>query len=415
MILEGLYKNRSFSNLIAGRIMINAGDSLYFVSTTWVVLQWTHNPLLVGLTNTLLMIPICMSFLFGPLVDAMPLKKMLRFTPFIQCIILSLIAFLYLIDYLNVYGLMALVTIAMFFTQLGYPAQSKAIPLLVKKEKLINANSAMSVAYQGTDVIMNSISGIVVAMVAFVPLYFTNAFIFLVACFFMFNVKIPKLNNEVKSNFTYLQNLKEGLIEIKSFLLLIVALVSGVINFGLGLIYTWIPFKANYLGGSYYYGLLMALFSIGLIIGSLVTPIIKKLNIGYGKLLILLNVISGLLLVIINYMPNIAFIILFPIVFLTISVSNISLASIQQKVIPEYMLARLTTIITSISAISLPIGSFIGGLLIKSIGTNFTLVIGGGLFIIASLIFSMSKSYRLLPQIQNIEYKHIFKNQKIQN
>ncbi len=139
------------------------------------------------------------------------------------------------------------------------------------------------------------------------------------------------------------------------------------------------------------------------------------MNIGYGKLLILLNVISGLLLVIINYMPNIAFIILFPIVFLTISISNISLASIQQKVIPEYMLARLTTIITSISAISLPIGSFIGGLLIKSIGTNFTLVIGGGLFIIASLIFSMSKSYRLLPQIQNIEYKHIFKNQKIQN
>jgi hypothetical protein len=35
---------------------------------------------------------------------------------------------------------------------------------------------------------------------------------------------------------------------------------------------------------------------------------------------------------------------------MTISISNVSLASIQQKVIPEHMLARLTTIITSISA-----------------------------------------------------------------
>jgi hypothetical protein len=35
---------------------------------------------------------------------------------------------LYLIDSLNVYALIILVTIAMFCTQIGYPAQSKAIP-----------------------------------------------------------------------------------------------------------------------------------------------------------------------------------------------------------------------------------------------------------------------------------------------
>lgn len=413
--MKQLYKNHSFSNLLMGRITINAGDSLYYVATTWTVLQWTHNPLLVGLTNTLLMVPMCISFLFGPLVDAIPLKKTLLLTPLLQCLILASIASLYLIDYLNVYALIILVTIAMFCTQIGYPAQSKAIPLLVKKEKLLSANSAMSVAYQGTDVIMNSISGIIVAMVAFIPLYFTNSLIFLIATLFMLNIKISNLNNEEKNKFTYLQNLKEGAIEISKSLLLIVALVSGVINFGLGLLYTWIPLKADYLGGSYYYGLLMALFSLGLIIGSLVTPYIKNMNIGYGKLLILLNITSGLTLIIINYIPSIGFIILFPVAFITISISNVSLASIQQKVIPEYMLARLTTIITSISAISLPVGSFIGGILVKNIGINFTLVIGGGLFIIASLIFFLSKPYRSLPQIEKIEYQHMFKSQKIQN
>lgn len=414
-ILKKLYKNRSFSNLLMSRILINAGDSLYYVSTTWIVLQWTQNPLLVGLTNTLLMIPMCISFLFGPLVDALPLKKTLFLTPLLQCLLLSLIASLNLIGYLNVYGLIILVAIAMFCTQIGYPAQSKAVPLLVKKDQLLDANSAMSVAYQGTDVIMNSISGIIVAAIAFFPLYSINSLIFLIACLFMLNVNIPNITNPARNNPSYLQNLKEGVLGIKNSLLLVVALVSGVINFGLGLLYTWIPLKADHLGGAYYYGLLMALFSIGLIVGSLITPYIKKINLGYGKLLILLNTISGLILILVNYIPRNFFIILFPVAFMTISITNISLASIQQKVIPEHLLARLTTIITSISAISLPMGSFIGGILIKNLGIDYTLVIGGALFIIASIIFFISTPYRSLPKIEKIEHYHIFGVQKIGN
>lgn len=231
----------------------------------------------------------------------------------------------------------------------------------------------------------------------------------------MLNVNIPNITNPARNNPSYLQNLKDGVLGIKNSLLLVVALVSGVINFGLGLLYTWIPLKADHLGGAYYYGLLMALFSIGLIVGSLITPYIKKINLGYGKLLILLNTISGLILILVNYIPRNFFIILFPVAFMTISITNISLASIQQKVIPEHLLARLTTIITSISAISLPMGSFIGGILIKNLGIDYTLVIGGALFIIASIIFFISTPYRSLPKIEKIEHYHIFGIQKIGN
>lgn len=63
--MKHLHKNKSFFNLLLARILINAGDSLYYVATTWTVLQWTHHSVLVGLTNTLLMIPICISFCLG--------------------------------------------------------------------------------------------------------------------------------------------------------------------------------------------------------------------------------------------------------------------------------------------------------------------------------------------------------------
>jgi hypothetical protein len=46
---------------------------LYYVATTWTVLQWTHNPLLVGTTNTLLMVPMCISFLFDTKKQLVPI------------------------------------------------------------------------------------------------------------------------------------------------------------------------------------------------------------------------------------------------------------------------------------------------------------------------------------------------------
>ena len=73
----------------------------------------------------------------------------------------------------------------MFCAQIGYPAQSKAIPILVSNDALVKANSAMSVAYQGTDVIMNALSGIIVATLSFIPLYFGNSLIFLIAALFL--------------------------------------------------------------------------------------------------------------------------------------------------------------------------------------------------------------------------------------
>ena len=48
--MKHLHKT-NFFNLLLARILINAGDSLYYVATTWTVLQWTHHSVLVGLTN----------------------------------------------------------------------------------------------------------------------------------------------------------------------------------------------------------------------------------------------------------------------------------------------------------------------------------------------------------------------------
>jgi hypothetical protein len=59
-------------------------------------------------------------------------------------------------------ALIILVTIAMFCTQIGYPAQSKAIPLLVRKEKLL-------VKYNGIKAIIATMIPLIEFIITSVP------------------------------------------------------------------------------------------------------------------------------------------------------------------------------------------------------------------------------------------------------
>ena len=122
--MKHLHKTNLFQSTLA-RILINAGDSLYYVATTWTVLQWTHHSVLVGLTNTLLMI-LYVFLLFGPIVDAIAFKKDAHHNTYSSIFNFINYNFLYFVGILNVYLLIILVTLAMFCAQIGYPAQSKA-------------------------------------------------------------------------------------------------------------------------------------------------------------------------------------------------------------------------------------------------------------------------------------------------
>lgn len=50
-----------------------------------------------------------------------------------------------------------------FIEEFAYPSQTKALPLLLKKEELVRANSLFVIAYQGIDLILNSLAAILVA------------------------------------------------------------------------------------------------------------------------------------------------------------------------------------------------------------------------------------------------------------
>ena len=100
--------------------------------------------------------------------------------------------------------------IVAFIEQFAYPAQSKALPLLLHKTQLLKGNSLFSFAYQGIDLICTTLSGILVALLGAISLYVIDSFTFATALLF-FSLKMPQQTaaNTSLSTKQYFSDLKK--------------------------------------------------------------------------------------------------------------------------------------------------------------------------------------------------------------
>ncbi|EFS01880.1 major facilitator family protein, partial [Listeria seeligeri FSL S4-171] len=60
-----MLKNKNFRYLWQGRLISNAGDSIYYIVLSWYILTITNDSFWVGIVNFAIFIPNIFSFLFG--------------------------------------------------------------------------------------------------------------------------------------------------------------------------------------------------------------------------------------------------------------------------------------------------------------------------------------------------------------
>lgn len=66
---RSLCGNRDFLRLLFGRLVTNAGDSLYSIAAMWLVHDLTHSTVYTGIASSLLLLPLVLQFISGPIVD----------------------------------------------------------------------------------------------------------------------------------------------------------------------------------------------------------------------------------------------------------------------------------------------------------------------------------------------------------
>ncbi|MGF9828027.1 MFS transporter [Bacillus anthracis] len=398
-----ILKNRNFLLLFLGRIFTNIGDSLYYVAAMWLVYKLSGNPFYSGLAGFLTLLPSALQFLTGPFVDRWPIKNTLIITQVLQCILILIIPITHYFDLLTVQLLLIIMPIVAFIEQFAYPAQSKALPLLLHKTQLLKGNSLFSFAYQGIDLICTTLSGILVALFGAITLYVIDSFTFAITALLFFSLKMPQQTETGTSLSTkqYFSDLKEGFSIVFRSLMSVFLIGSVVANFSIGMTMAILPSFADSLGVVKSYGFFLAAISAGSLIGALFSSWVGKRNVGRASIIsFATGAIFWFLSTVVPFQWLSIF--LFGLAWVPIGATNILFATISQILIPNRYIGRINSVMRSMGTIAMPFGSLIGGYAANIFSSQliFALASIGILFI--SLVWLLHPKLRALPKADEI-------------
>lgn len=449
-----LLNNPDFRRLFAGRLVTNAGDSLYFVAAMWLVWDLTGNEFYTGLAGLFTLAPAGLQFLFGPLVDRWPLRRLLVATQLLQGLLVLSVPAAHLTGHLSVWLVLAVMPSLALLNQLVYPAQTAAIPRIVHKDELVAANSLFALAYQGVDAVFNALAGVLVVVVGAVALFTLDAVTFVLAAALFSTLSVPRAGDttvdlesesETRSGAPirgveptpdggqvpgdvvseheetaarespdaaaadgdggvsgYLADLRGGIAYLQGTFLVPMLLGSVVINFALGGTIAILPSYAAHVGGVDGYGYLMAALAVGILVGSLVASSLA--GVAFGRLSIVAFLLSGVAwlgAITVGWLPGT--VALFVIAFVPVGVTNVLIISVIQAVVPETLLGRVTAVLGSASAVSTPFGAFAGGAAASLVGPVAVITVAGVAFLLLAVYLASIPTLRQLPAVGDID------------
>nr|WP_182200982.1 MFS transporter [Paraliobacillus salinarum] len=411
-----VFKNRNFLVLFLGRLVSNAGDSLYAVAAMWLVYDLGGSAFYTGLAGFLTLLPQSLQFLAGPLVDRWQLKWTLVISQLIEFCLIIIIPIFYYFGLLNVSVVLTVMPLATLVNQIAYPAQSASLPKILSKEELVKGNAAFSFAYQAVDLTFNAVAGLLVAAVGAVSLYIIDSITFLIAALLFLSLNVPQKeknrSKKSKQSFkavmrTYIDEIKEGVSVIRGSLLVKIILGSVVANFAVGMTIAVLPVLADTLGGSDIYGYYLAALSAGSLIGALFASWAEKYPLGIFSVISFL--IGSVLWVLSSIAPWTAVsIALFGMAWIPIGMTNVLFAALLQTTIPENLFGRVFSVLMSINTIAMPIGSLIGGTLTEWIGSQIVFgFIALGIAVVPIYWLFFNKDLRDLPVIKTIDASYM--------
>lgn len=390
-----LLRQRNFFFLFIGRIVTNLGDSLYYVATMWLVHELGGSSFLTGLAGFLILLPKALQFLVGPLVDRWKVKNTLVITQCLQAILLLLVPIAYSLDMLSIGMLLTFIPLVACIEEFAYPTQSKALPLILNKDDLVKGNSLLSFAYQGIDLVCNSLAGLLIAFFGAIMIFWIDSITFALAAICFAFLKLPaQVDTHIlhNRNFTplkrYGRDLQEGFRLVFHSHLWVFTLGAVVANFAIGITMAILPTFSEKIGGVQTYGILLSAISAGSLLGALFAPVLGKFKVGIVS--ITCFTLGGVSWILAASFPTLFLTAcLFSVAWIPIGAVNILFASLTQSIIPNHILGRVNSVSYSLGISAMPIGSLLGGYLGQYMDSGLLFSISGlGILLIAAVWIS---------------------------
>ena len=369
-------KKQNVNVLLIGRIATNIADSLFYITILWYFKTTFHSPVALSLIfiadST---IDMC-AFLFGPLIDRVYIKKLLKSVTIGQTCLSLVVTLLFYFEDCNQIVLVLLLLTYVSSTigsTLIYPAEEKILPLIVNKDKLSNVNGLFQLTYRILDLFLDALATLLITYLSLSATMIISIFVFATALCFYTKLHLPKdliVAEKDEKYFTgkYLHDLLKGWQVLKNegqILLLIIPL--AVTNLFYGIASVGMPyFASQYLTKSAIsYGGLELFSSIGGLLGSLIISKIGILKQKLERIVVICLGLAGISVIletmIANSIPMLILVFALSSAF-WISIMNINFEVLIQESFNPHILGRIETINSSIINCMIPIGSFLGGI-----------------------------------------------------
>jgi MFS family permease len=263
---------RDYRVYLIGTFVGQIGTWMQTVTQSWLVLQLTNSPFLLGLTSTLQFGPILLFSVFtGVLADRVTRRTLLLVTQSTQCCLTLTLGVLAWTGHARYWQVLVVAVIWGVMASIDQPARQSLVIELVGREHVTSAIGLNSASFNGARIIGPSIAGILIARVGLSPGFFLNAIAFVFAITMLTMIPgrkpVPRLAGR-----TFVEDLLEGIAyAIRNRVVRFILGLQMILSFCVFNFSVYVPLLArDRLGmGAEGFGLLMAALGVGALLAGL--------------------------------------------------------------------------------------------------------------------------------------------------
>ncbi len=157
------FKHRNYRLFFGGQLVSLVGTWMQQVAQAWLVLQLTHDPLILGLTTALTFLPVLVLGLFGGiLADALPKRRTLMVTQAVQMTLAFVLFGLVVTDTVQVWHILVLASLLGITNAVDMPTRQAFTVEMVGRDDVANAVALNSAIFNGARIIGPAIAGLTI-------------------------------------------------------------------------------------------------------------------------------------------------------------------------------------------------------------------------------------------------------------
>ncbi|GHO46575.1 MFS transporter [Ktedonospora formicarum] len=381
-----LWRNRDYLLLWSGQVVSQTGAQVSQLAFPLLILALTQSPTQAGFAAAMRTIPyLLLSLPAGALMDRWDRKKVMIFCDlgrFLSMASIPMALYFHHLSIIQLYLVSLLEGILFVFFDL---AEVSSLPQVVSKEQL-PAASAQNIATFNIAMLLGSpLGGFLYSVGQLFP-FLADTFSYFFSVISLLFIKTPFQQERAKTSRALIMEVKEGLQWLwrQRFIRSLALLLCGMNLMTGGLTLIGIVLGQRIHASTVDLGILFAISGIAGVLGSLVTPLLRR-HMSFFALTMSTLWIQALIAPLLILAPNLPLLeATFALLFFLFPIFDVAQRSQRMAIIPDALQGRINSVYRLIVFSGNPVSLALTGFLLQNAGTTPTiLIITGGLLLIA--------------------------------